>query len=60
MQTLENRVGAGQLIPEPTSVEEISGFLLRAEQQRLDAGTASLSAIMRPLGLRCDSERILR
>lgn len=44
MQELENLTGTGQLIPEPTSVEEISGFLMRAEQQLADARTASLSA----------------
>jgi hypothetical protein len=47
MQALENLVRTGQLIPEPTSVEEISGFLLRAEQQLIDARTASLSATSR-------------
>ena len=47
MQALENLAGTGQLIPEPTSVEEISGFLMRAEQQLIDARTASLSATSR-------------
>jgi hypothetical protein len=47
MQALENLAGTGQLIPEPTSVEEISGFLMRAEQQLIDARTASLSAASR-------------
>lgn len=47
MQALENLAGAGQLIPEPTSGEEVSGFLLRAEQQLVDASTASLSATSR-------------
>ena len=47
MQELENLTGTGQLIPEPTSVEEISGFLMRAEQQLADARTASLSATSR-------------
>lgn len=47
MQALENLTGTGQLIPEPTSVEEISGFLVRAEQQLIDARTASLSAASR-------------
>lgn len=47
MQALENLAGTGQLILEPTSVEEISGFLMRAEQQLIDARTASLSAASR-------------
>ena len=47
MQALENLAGTGQLISEPTSVEEISGFLMRAEQQLVDARTASLSAASR-------------
>lgn len=47
MQALKNLAGTGQLIPEPTSVEEISGFLMRAEQQLIDARTASLSAASR-------------
>lgn len=44
MQALENLAGTGQLTPEPTSVEEISGFLMRAGQQLDDARTTSLSA----------------
>ena len=47
MQALKNLAGTGQPIPEPTSVEEVSGFLLRAEQQLVDASTASLSAASR-------------
>ncbi len=47
MQALKNLAATGQLIPEPTSVEEISGFLMRAEQQLIDARTASLSAASR-------------
>ena len=47
MQALENLAGTGQLIPEATSVEEISGFLMRAEQQLVDARTASLSVASR-------------
>lgn len=42
MQALENLAGTGQLIPEPTSVEEITGFLERAEQQLADARTTTL------------------
>ena len=40
MQALENLASTGQIVPEPTSVEEISGFLMRAEQQLIDARTA--------------------
>ena len=47
MQALENLAGIGQLVPEATSVEEISGFLTRAEQQLADARTASLSVASR-------------
>ena len=47
MRALENLAGTGQLIREPTSVEEISVFLMRAEQQLIDARTASLSAASR-------------
>ena len=47
MQALENLAGTGQLISELTSVEEISGFLIRAEQQLTDARTATLSAASR-------------
>ena len=47
MQALENLVGTGQLIAEPTSVEEVSGFLLRAEEQLNDARTATLSPASR-------------
>ena len=47
MQALENLAGTGQLIPEPTSVEEITGFLDRAEQQLADARTTTLSAASR-------------
>lgn len=47
MPALENLARTGQLIHEPTSVEEISGFLMRAEQQLIDARTASLSAASR-------------
>ena len=42
MQALENLAGTGQLIPEPTSVEEITGLLYRAEQQLADARTTTL------------------
>jgi hypothetical protein len=44
---LENLAGTGQLIAEPTSIGEISGFLMRAEQQLVDARTASLSVTSR-------------
>jgi hypothetical protein len=47
VQALENLAGTGQLVREATSVEEISGFLMRAEQQLADARTASLSAASR-------------
>ena len=47
MQALKNLATTGQIIPEPTSVEEISGFLVRAQQQLIDAQTASLSAASR-------------
>jgi len=47
VQALKNLAGTGQLTPEPTSVEEITGFLMRAEQQLTDARTASLSAASR-------------
>lgn len=47
MQALENLVGTGQLIAEPTSVEEVSGFLLRAQEQLDDARTATLSPASR-------------
>lgn len=47
MRALENLAATGQLISEPTSVEEISGFLIRAEQQLIDARTATLSAASR-------------
>jgi hypothetical protein len=47
MQALENLAGTGQLIAEPTSVEEVSGFLLRAQEQLDDARTATLSPASR-------------
>ena len=40
MQALENLARTGQIIREPTSVQEISGFLIRAEQQFIDARPA--------------------
>lgn len=47
MQALNNLVTIGQLIPESTSPEEVSGFLRRAEQQLSDARSATLSAASR-------------
>ena len=47
MQALEKLAGSGRLIREATSVEEISGFLMRAEQQLADARSASLSVASR-------------
>lgn len=47
MQALKNLVDTGQLVPEPTSIEEISAFLMRAEQQLVDARTSGLSAASR-------------
>lgn len=47
MKALDNLAATGQLVSEATSVEEISGFIVRAEQQLADARTTSLSAASR-------------
>ena len=47
MKELENLVRTGQLLPEATSAEEVSGFLARAEELLADARSASLSAASR-------------
>ena len=47
MKSLENLAGTGQLIAEPTSAEEIAGFLQRADEQLKDARTVTLSAASR-------------
>lgn len=47
MAALENLAGTGQLLTEETSFNEISGYLLRAEQQLADARTTTLSPASR-------------